>query len=157
VDTQERHPPISLNMVVCLNNKDLNQPDRWLTNSQANSKVNKDMLVLQHNPQANTLINRWAMEVLRVLVATAVARSSLRTPNSGVLQQPKISRTALVVTKVDSSFMTRPVTTCCAYAFLRQLCSVSLREGIFTREPYFLTVMLRCVSHFLGYRLGRTA
>jgi hypothetical protein len=28
VDIQEHHPLISLNMVVCLNNKDPNQPDR---------------------------------------------------------------------------------------------------------------------------------
>jgi len=150
VDIQERHPPTSLNMVVCLSSKDLNQPDRWLTNSQASSKVNKDMLVLQLNPQANIPINRWAMEALLVLVATAAARSSLKIPSSGVLLPHRTSRTASVVTKVDCSFM-RPITTC-VNAFLRQFCTISLRDGILTRDLIFL--VLCCVAFPIIWGIG---
>src|SRR5208282_5859754 len=66
VDIQELHPLTSLNMVVCLNNKDLNQPDRWLTNSpQANTEANKlAMVVRPNNLQLVTEASRWVTEVL---------------------------------------------------------------------------------------------
>ena len=117
MDIQERHPPTSLNMVVCLNNKDLNQPDRWLTNSQANSKVNKDTLFLQLNPLANMLTSKWVMGVLLALVAMVVVLSSLKTPSSGVLPLPKISKTALVVTKADFFFSCGPGSHLCECIF----------------------------------------
>ena len=74
LDTQELRLPISLNMVVCLRNQDLNQPDRWLTSSlQAISPASKaDTVVLQRSPLGNTPISRWATEVLPALVAMAV-------------------------------------------------------------------------------------
>ena len=96
-DTQEHHPLISLNMVVCLNNQDLNQPDRWLTSSlQANSLVSKaDMVDHLPNLQVNTLTSRWAMEVLPAPAAMAVVLSRLPML-SGVPPLPRALETDLV-------------------------------------------------------------
>jgi len=130
VDIQEPRPPTSPNMVVCLSSKDLNPPDRWLTSSQASSKANKDMLVLQLNPQANIPTNRWVMEVLLVLVATAAVRSNLKIPSSGVLQQLKIIKTASVVTKVDLFIHDR------ASNHLCECTSLSIMRGFFEGRGY---------------------
>jgi hypothetical protein len=91
--TQEPPPLTFLNMVVCLNNKDLNQPDRWLTSSlQASFLVNKvDMVGHQPNLQVNMQVNKWLMEALLVLEDMVVEHQHLL-PN-GVLPQPR----ALVV------------------------------------------------------------
>jgi hypothetical protein len=100
VDTQEHHPLISLNMVVCLNNQDLNQPDRWLTSSlQASSLVSKaDMGDHLFNLPANILTSRWAMEVLLALVGMAVVLSKPPMLN-GVPLLRKASETDLVDTR----------------------------------------------------------
>jgi hypothetical protein len=109
VDIQEPHPLISLSMVVCLNNQDLNQLDRWLINSlQANSLVNKVVMVLlQLSPQVNTRISRWAMAVLPVLVVMAVVLSRLRMLN-GVLQLRKASETVSEVIKDNNATLLGP-------------------------------------------------
>jgi hypothetical protein len=77
VVTQEPHLLISLNMVVCLNNQDPNQPDRWLTRSlQANSLVNKaDTVDHLLNLLVNTPPSRWVMEALLALAVMAVVLS----------------------------------------------------------------------------------
>jgi len=100
VDTQELHPPISLNMVVCLNNQDLNQPDRWLTSSlQASSLVSKaDMVDRPPNLLVNTLTSRWVTEVLLALVVMAVVLSKHPMLN-GVPPLPKALETDLVDTR----------------------------------------------------------
>jgi hypothetical protein len=87
-------------MVVCLNNKDLNQPDRWLTSSlQANSRVNKaDTVVHQLSPQLNMPTSRWATEGLPVPVAMAVVLSKLQILN-GLLQPLRASAMALEATR----------------------------------------------------------
>jgi hypothetical protein len=99
-DIQALHPLISRNMVVCLNNKDLNQPDLWLTSSlQANSLANKALMVVrQPSRQPSIRIHRWATAGLPALAAMAVALSRLPML-SGVLPQPKISGTDLVATR----------------------------------------------------------
>jgi hypothetical protein len=100
-DIQEHLQLISLNMVVCLRNKDLNQPDRWLTSSpQASSLVNKAVMV-DHQPShlLNMATNKWPMVVLPARVVMVVA-SRLQTPN-GALHQPKASAMASVVTKAN--------------------------------------------------------
>jgi hypothetical protein len=103
LDTQELHPLISLNMVVCLNNQDLNQPDRWLTSSlQASFLVSKaGMEVLQPSHPDNILTSRWVTEDLLALVAMAVALSRLQTPN-GVPLQPKALEMVLVAIRDNS-------------------------------------------------------
>ena len=114
-----RHPLISRNMVVCLNNKDLNQPDLWLTSSlQASSLANKAlMVVLQPSHQPNTRTLKWAMGALPVLVGTAVVLSR-RPMLSGVLLRPKTSGTDLVATKDNRHMMPSlgqvaiPITAC---------------------------------------------
>lgn len=105
VDTldQELPLPIILNMVECLNSKDLNQLDRCLNNNrQANSPVsNKDMVVPQHNHLLNTATNnRWDTAVLPVLVAMVVELNKPQTLN-GARQQVKTSTTALVAILSD--------------------------------------------------------
>jgi hypothetical protein len=102
VDIQEPHPLISLNMVVCLNNQDLNPPDRWLTSSlQASSLVNKAVMVLHlPNLQANIRISKWVMVVLPALVAMVVVLSRLRILN-GVRPLPKASAMVSVATRVN--------------------------------------------------------
>jgi hypothetical protein len=87
-------------MVVCLNNQDLNQPDRWLTSSlQASFLVNKADMV-DHLPSllANTLISRWDMRVLLALVVMVVALSRPPTLN-GARRPAKLLETASVATK----------------------------------------------------------
>lgn len=100
-DIQEHLRLISLNMVVCLRNKDLNQPDRWLTSSlQASSLVSKaDMVDHQLNLLRSMATNKWLMAVLRVPVAMAAA-SKPQTLN-GVRLLLKASAMALVATKDD--------------------------------------------------------
>lgn len=97
---QERRQLISLNMVVCLNNKDLNQPGQWLISSlQASSLVNKVAMVLhQLNLPLNTRTHRWAMEVLPALVVMAAVLSKLQTL-SGARPQPKALGMDLVGTR----------------------------------------------------------
>lgn len=123
-----RHPLISRNMVVCLNNKDLNQPDLWLTSSlQASSLANKALMVApqpSHRPSTRTL--KWAMGGLPVLVGTAVALSR-RPTLSGVLPRPKTSGTDLVATRDNRQMMPSlsqvaiPITACPLRDFLRTL------------------------------------
>ena len=81
-------------MVVCLNNQDLNQPDRWLTSSlQASSLASKaDMVAHQRSHQANTRTSRWVTEVLPALVAMAVVLSRLQMLN-GLPLLPKTLET----------------------------------------------------------------
>lgn len=100
-DIQEHLQLTSLNMVVCPHNKDLNQPDRWLTsNPQASFLVNKaDMEDLQLNLQPNMAISKWLMAVLPALVVM-VAVNKLRMPN-GVRPLLKASAMASVATKDD--------------------------------------------------------
>jgi len=100
VDTQEPHPLISLNMVVCLNNPDLNHPGRSLTSSlQASFLVSKaDMVDHLPNLQVNTLTSRWVMEVLLALVVMAVVLSKHLMLN-GVPPLPKALETGLVDTR----------------------------------------------------------
>ena len=118
-DTQELHPLIFLNMVVCLNNQDLNQPDRWLTSSlQASFLVSKADMV-DHLPSllANTLTSKWDMEVLLALVAMAVVPS--RPPMlNGVPQLVKPLGTASVATrdKQHTHLTTRPNFPCNVFA-----------------------------------------
>lgn len=85
LDTQEHHPLISLNMVVCLSNKDLNQPDRWLTsNHQHNMVANKvDMVVHPNSHQQVMVVNLpWAMEgQLLLALEVMVVASRLPTLN----------------------------------------------------------------------------
>jgi hypothetical protein len=105
-DTQELHPLIFLNMVVCLNNQDLNQPDRWLTSSlQASSLVSKADMV-DHLPSllANTQTSKWDTEDLLALVVTAVALSRLPMLN-GVPQLAKPLETASVVTRDNQTII----------------------------------------------------
>jgi len=103
VDIQELHPRTSLNMVVCLNNKDLNQPDRWLTNSpQANMEANKvAMAVRLNNPQLATEASRWVMEALLLQARVDMAVVSLLPMLSGLSQLHSPSEMASKVTKVE--------------------------------------------------------
>jgi hypothetical protein len=100
VDIQELLPLISLSMVVCLNSQDLNQPDRWLTNSlQASSLVNKAVMVLlQLSLQVNIQTHKWDTVALQALVATVVVPSKHRMLN-GVPQQLKASETVSAAIK----------------------------------------------------------
>jgi len=98
---QELHLPISHNMVVCLSNRDLNQPDRWLTSSlQANSLVNKAVMVVRPNPQVNMPIRKWDTEVLPALVDMAAGNQHLML--NGVHLPLKALEMALEVTKDNS-------------------------------------------------------
>jgi hypothetical protein len=100
--TQEPLPHISLNMVVCLNSKDLNQPDRWLTsNLQASFLVSKvDTVDHQLNLLVNTQVNKWvATEVLPALGGMVVAHQHQLL--SGVHQRPKALAAASRVTKAE--------------------------------------------------------
>jgi len=100
---QEPLPHISLNMVVCLNNKDHSQEDRWLINSlQANSPVSKvDTADRRLNPLRNIQISKWATELLPVPADTDVALNPPQ-PLNGVLLPTKASEMVLVATKVNS-------------------------------------------------------
>ena len=102
LDIQELRPRISLNMVVCLNNKDLNQPDRWLTNSpQANTGANKAaMAVRLNNLQLVTEASRWVTEVLLLQARVDMAVVSLLIL-SGLSQLLSPSEMASKVTKVE--------------------------------------------------------
>jgi hypothetical protein len=72
----EHLPLTSLNMVVCPNKEDLNQPDRWLTsNRQPNMVVNRDTVAHHNSHQRVTeASHQWAMEdkLLPVLVDMGV-------------------------------------------------------------------------------------
>ena len=102
VDIQELHPRISLNMVVCLNNKDLNQPDRWLTNSpQANTEANKVAMAARlNNLQLVTEASRWVMEVLLLQARVDMAVVSLLLMLSGPSLLLSLSEMASKVTRV---------------------------------------------------------
>jgi hypothetical protein len=104
-DTQEPRPLISLNMVVCLNNKDLSQPDRWLILSlQANILVSKvDMARLQLSHQDNIQISKWDTEVLPVLVGTAAVLSQSQMLN-GVRPPLKALEMVSAVIRDDETF-----------------------------------------------------
>jgi len=109
LDIQEPHPLTSLNMVVCLNNKDLNQPGRWLTSSlQASSLVPNKVVMVVHqlSPQVNMPSLKCNMEVLPALVDTAVV-SQPQIPN-GVLPLLRATATALVATR-DNVARSTPV------------------------------------------------
>jgi hypothetical protein len=103
LDIQELHPRISLNMVVCLNNKDLNQPDRWLTNSpQANTEANKVVMAVRlNNLQLVTEASRWVTEVLLLQARVDMAVVSLLLMLSGLSQLLSPSEMASKVTKVE--------------------------------------------------------
>ena len=100
--TQEPLPHISLNMVVCLNNKGLNQPDRWLTsNPQANTEANKvAMAVRLSNLQLVTEASRWVMEVLLLQARVDMAVVNLLLMLNGLNQLLNPSETVSRVTKV---------------------------------------------------------
>lgn len=101
LDTQEHHPLISLNMVVCLNNQDLNQPDRWLINSlQASMLVSKVVMVARQPSPQRTEISKWDMEALLVLVAMVVVLSKLLLLNGAPLP-PKALTMALVAIRAS--------------------------------------------------------
>jgi hypothetical protein len=96
-------------MVVCLNNKDLNQPDRWLTSSlQASSLVPSKVVMVAHqlSPQVNMPSLKCNMEVLPALADTAVV-SPPQIPN-GVLPLLRATATALVATR-DNVARSTPV------------------------------------------------
>jgi hypothetical protein len=100
LDIQEPLPLTSLNMVVCLNNKDLNQPDRWLTSSlQASSLVPNKVATVAHrlSPRLNMPSLKCNTEVLPALVDTVVV-SPPQIPN-GVLLLLRAMATALVATR----------------------------------------------------------
>ena len=103
VDIQELHPRTFLNMVVCLNNKDLNQPDRWLTNSpQANTEANKVAMAVRLNSlQLVTEASRWVTEDLLLQARVDMAVVSLLLTLSGLSQLLSPSETASKVTKVE--------------------------------------------------------
>jgi len=102
-DIREPLPHISLNMVVCLNNKDHSQEARWLINSlQANSPVSKvDTVDRQLNPLLNIQISKWATVLLPVLADTDVVLNPPQ-PLNGVLLPTKALEMVLVATKVKS-------------------------------------------------------
>jgi len=96
-------------MVVCLNNKDLNQPDRWLTSSlQASSLVPSKVVTVVHqlSPQVNMPSLKCNTEVLPALVDTVVV-SPPQIPN-GVPPPLRAMATALVATK-DNLTRSTPV------------------------------------------------
>lgn len=101
LDTQELLPLIFLNMVVCLNHKDLNQPDRWLINSLQANMVSKATVAHQLSLQDNTQISRWGMAVLPVLEVMAVVLNILQLLNGAHPLHNKPSGTALAVTRVN--------------------------------------------------------
>ena len=93
-------------MVVCLNNKDPNQPDRWLTSSlQANNfQVSKAMEPPPLNPLPNTKTSRWDTEDLPAPEATVVvSKPQMR---NGVLRLPKALETDSVATKDNAALGT---------------------------------------------------
>jgi hypothetical protein len=106
-DIQELHPLISLNMVVCLNSKDLNLPDRWLTSSlQPNMVVNKVDTVA--HPNSHPLVMEdsrlWAMAVPLLLAPVVTGAANRRLTLSGVRQLFKVLATASRVVTRDRSF-----------------------------------------------------
>lgn len=136
---------ISLNMVVCHNNQDLSQPDRWLTNSlQASFLVNKVAMAL-HQPslQVNIKIRRWVMEDLPVLEAMAVV-SRLRMHNGAPLQL-KALETGLVATRDNRTLQTAENLIGMYLLWLRCLLS---GEG-YTVGAWFLSFCI-CVSLVTG-------
>lgn len=109
--TQELHPPTFLNMVGCLNHKDLSQLARCpLNNPPVNSQV-KVATVVRLNLQLNTPTHK-CMEVLPALVATVVV--SQHPMLSGVLLLLKALEMASVATKDDSPTVIVPS---CLFAF----------------------------------------
>jgi len=109
VDIQERRLHISLNMVVCLSNKDPNQPDRWLTNSPqaSNTLVNKVMVLHLPSLQVNTKINKWeATEVLLVPADMVVVLSKRPMRNGLPRLHNKASETVSVAIKDDNTLST---------------------------------------------------
>jgi hypothetical protein len=102
LDIQELHPHISLNMVVCLNSKDLNQPDRWLTNSpQANMEASKVVMVVRHNSlQLDTEASQWDTEVLLLQARADMVVVNPHQMLSGLSRLLNLSVTASKVTRV---------------------------------------------------------
>jgi hypothetical protein len=102
VDTQEHHPHIFLNMVVCLN-KDHNQPDRWLTSSrQLNMEVNRVATAARlSNPQLVTEVSRWVMEALHLQAPVDMAAASLLLMLSGLSQLLNPLETASKAIRVE--------------------------------------------------------
>jgi hypothetical protein len=103
LDIQELHPHISLNMVVCLNNKDRNQPDRWLTsNPQASTEANKVAMVVRLSSlQQVTEASRWVTEVLLLQARVDMAVVSLLLMLSGLNQLLSLSVTGSKATRVE--------------------------------------------------------
>ncbi len=102
VDTQEPHPHISLNMVVCLS-KDLHQPDRWLISSpQPNTEANKvAMAARPSNLQLVTEASRWVMEALLLQARVDMAVANLLLMLSGLSQLLSPLETASKATRVE--------------------------------------------------------
>ena len=72
-DIQGRHPLTSLNMVVCLLNKGLHQPDQCPANLQLSMAVNKAAMGAHLNSlQPHMEVSQWDMAVLQVLADMAV-------------------------------------------------------------------------------------
>ena len=158
-DTQALPPLISLNMVVCLNNQDLNQPDRWLTNSlQASSLVSKaDMVDHLPNLLANILTSRWAMEVLPALVVMVAVLSRPPMLNNGVPQLAKPLETASVVTRDEKDAHLTIRRTSIVMFLLCRFGMVSRKYGISIQGSNFLLSAFASCYGVSSHRLGRTA
>jgi hypothetical protein len=104
LDIQEHHLPISLNMAVCLNNKVLSQPDRWLPNNhQPLMEDNKAAMVDSHsNPRLDTEDNLWVTEDLLLLAQVVMVVANLAQTLSGVSLPLKPLATVSKATKVRS-------------------------------------------------------
>jgi hypothetical protein len=107
VDTQELHPLISLSMVVCLNQPDLNQLDRWLTsNHQPSTALSKVATAVHLNShQRDTELSQWAMEALRLQVPVAMAVDNRLQVLSGPSQ---LRSKALAMASEATKVRTRP-------------------------------------------------
>ena len=102
VDTQEHHPHISLNMVVCPS-KDLHQPGRWLINNpQPSTGANK---VAMAGRLSNLLLvmvaSRWAMEALLLQARVDMAVANLLPMRSGHSQLHNPLGTASKATRAE--------------------------------------------------------
>jgi hypothetical protein len=103
LDIQERHLHISLSTVVC-HNRDLRQPDQWLTSSlQPNMGLNKAATVVPHNNrQLDTEANLWATEVQLLPAPVAMAEASQVPTHSGISQLPNLSEMGFKAIKAST-------------------------------------------------------
>jgi uncharacterized membrane protein len=155
LDIREPHPLTSLNMVVCLNNKDLNQPGRWLTSSlQASSLVPSKVVMAVHqlSPQVNMPNLKCNMEVLPALVDTAVV--SPPQILNGVLPLLRATATASVATR-DSLLRSLQMYELSGFAIRVFLCGIS-GYRFWQCSLFFLHLLFSCLG-LSPYRLGRLA